>query len=295
MVSRRNMPGSRVTAFLRLIPALALALACAAVAAPGGNGPAFDELVATERAFARRAQDGGVTSAFQEFLADDSVVFAPGPMNGKTFYASRPRSTRSLIWGPAQAEVAASGDLGYTMGPWLARPLEQPEADPAAGHFLSIWRRGDDGKFHNVIDVGVDHAPQALAAAVDRRGPVATAASMKELSPSQHSARQNALLLADRELVARLADGDGAAALADVLTDDAIVLRNGSGPRWGARALPEPGDMPPMDLVALHVSAAGDFGATAGAGGDPKRPHVYVRAWRWTDGGWRVCADALKH
>ncbi|HET7844084.1 MAG TPA: hypothetical protein VFL14_08040 [Xanthomonadales bacterium] len=284
-----------MTALPRFLPALALALACVAVAAPAGSpDAAFDELVATERAFAQRAQDGGVTSAFREFLAEDSVVFAPGPMNGRSFYAGRPKSTRAMLWGPAQAEVAASGDLGYTMGPWLARPLGSPDADPAAGHFFSIWRRGDDGRFHNVIDVGVDHAPQALAAAVDRRGPAAASAA-KPLSASQQSARQNALLLADRELVARLAEGDGATALAAVLTDDAIVLRNGSGPRWGARALPDPGVLPPMDLVALHVSAAGDLGATAGAGGDPKRPHVYVRAWRWTEGGWRVCADALKH
>jgi ketosteroid isomerase-like protein len=285
------MPGSRVTAFFRFLPVLALA--SAAAAAPADKS--FYELVATERAFAQRAQDRGATAAFQEYLADDSVVFAPAPMNGREFYAGRERASNALLWGPAQAEIAASGDLGYTMGPWLARPLDAPDADPkGAGHFFSVWRRGDDGKFRNVIDVGVDHAPQALPAAVDRRGPQATVAATA-LSASQRSARQNALLLADRELVARLADGDGAPALAAVLTDDAIVLRNGSGPRWGARSLPEPGTLPPMDLVALHVSAAGDFGATAGAGGDPKRPHVYVRAWRWTDAGWRICADALKH
>lgn len=293
MVSRRNMPGLRVTAFRRYLPALALGLACAATAAPPGSDAAFDELVATERAFAQRAGDGGVTAAFQEYLASDSVVFAPGPMNGRTFYAGRPRSTQSLVWAPAQAEVAASGDLGYTIGPWLARPLAKPDADPAAGHFLSIWRRGDDGRFRNVIDVGIDHAPQALAAAVDRRGP--TGAAGAALSTSQASARANSLLLADRELVARLAEGGGAQALGAVLTDDAIVLRNGSGPRWGARALTDPGTLPPMDLVSLQISAAGDFGATAGAGGDEKSPHVYVRAWRWTDAGWRVCVDVLKH
>ena len=46
-------------------------------------------LVEAERAFARAAATKGTRDAFLEFLADDGIVFQPGPINGKEFWRQR--------------------------------------------------------------------------------------------------------------------------------------------------------------------------------------------------------------
>lgn len=270
---------------------LLLALLLAAGAVHAGDDPAYDAMVAAERAFARRATEAGVTAAFVEFMAEDSIVFRPNPVPGRAWYAKQPKAGFALDWAPAQAEIAASGDLGYTLGPWLLRPLGKPDADPAAGHFFSIWQRGDDGRFRNVLDLGVDHGPQALAAAVDRRGPKTSGAA--PLTPTEATARSQALLLADRDLVSKLTTSDAYAALRAALTPDAIVLRPGVGPRQGPDGVAPFAPLAWCDLAMLRMSAAGDFGTTAGWGGDPKNPYSYARAWRWTEQGWKVAADIL--
>lgn len=277
------------SAVLVVLLGLGLALGCAPARA--GEDPAYDAMVEAERAFARRANEIGVTAAFVEFLADDAIVFRPNPVAAKPWYAAQPKAGFALDWRPAQAEIAASGDLGYTLGPWLLRPIGKPDADPAAGHFFSIWQRGDDGRFRNVLDLGVEHGPQALAAAVDRRGPKRFGA--EPLAPAAAKAREQALLRADRALVAELSTPDAHAALRAALTEDAIVLRTGSGPRQGPGGVAPFAPLAWCDLAMLRMSAAGDFGATAGWGGDPKKPFSYARAWRWTDRGWKVAADIL--
>ena len=47
-------------------------------------------LVAMERAFAKAAAIKGTRDAFIEFLADDGIIFQPGPVNGKKFWSERP-------------------------------------------------------------------------------------------------------------------------------------------------------------------------------------------------------------
>ena len=46
-------------------------------------------LVEMEHAFAKAAATKGTRDAFIEFLADDGIVFQPGPVNGKKFWTGR--------------------------------------------------------------------------------------------------------------------------------------------------------------------------------------------------------------
>src|SRR5215831_9619762 len=46
-------------------------------------------LVEMEHAFAKAAATKGTRDAFLEFLADDGIVFQPGPVNGKKFWTER--------------------------------------------------------------------------------------------------------------------------------------------------------------------------------------------------------------
>src|SRR4051812_3029105 len=46
-------------------------------------------LVDAERNFSQAGQEKGTRAAFLEFLADDAIVFRPGPVNGKEVWSKR--------------------------------------------------------------------------------------------------------------------------------------------------------------------------------------------------------------
>lgn len=112
-------------------------------------------LVEMEHAFAKAAATKGTRDAFIEFLADDGIVFQPGPVNGKKFWTERERRKGLLSWEPEYADVARAGDLGWTTGPWEFRP-NGPEDKPVAfGEYFTIWKKQSDGSWKAVLDRGV--------------------------------------------------------------------------------------------------------------------------------------------
>lgn len=131
----------------------------------------FDDMVAAERAFAADASARNTRDAFLAAYADDGVAFAPGPVNAQRLWQSRSVNKNRLEWTPEIAEIAASGELGYTSGPW--RFTEAGADKPNAyGHFFSIWRKGADGKWKLLLDHGVSHPETPFPEKVTRRGGV---------------------------------------------------------------------------------------------------------------------------
>ncbi|MCX7042466.1 MAG: nuclear transport factor 2 family protein [Gammaproteobacteria bacterium] len=138
-------------------------------AAPLAHADDFDDMVAAERAFAADASARGTRAAFLEALADDGLVFAPGPGNGKRVWEARPENKNRLEWAPELAEISASGDLGYTSGPWRFTP-DGAEKPSGFGHFFTLWRKGADGKWKVLVDHGISHKEVAFPEKVQRRG-----------------------------------------------------------------------------------------------------------------------------
>lgn len=131
-------------------------------AVPEDPGTA-DSLAEAEKAFAHESVAKGMKAAFLNALADDGLVFDPGPgaQNGKKVWLEKKESRAILDWQPVLAVVSSSGDLGYTTGPWNYRksPNQKPEA---FGEFVSVWRR-EGGKWKLLCDIGSDHpAPSAM-------------------------------------------------------------------------------------------------------------------------------------
>jgi len=72
--------------------------------------------------------------------------------------------TRRLRWHPVQAVVAASGDLGYTIGRWDLQVRGEGGAWTSAGtgNYVTIWRQQADGSWQVAVDIGnEDPPPQA--------------------------------------------------------------------------------------------------------------------------------------
>lgn len=139
--------------------------------------PAVRAIVEQERAFSAASVAKSTRDAFMEFLADDSLLFRPGPVPGKMFIRNRPAPPGKLVWAPTFADVASSEDIGYTTGPYEFRKAEMTETPQSWGHYVSIWRKQRDGSWKVEVELAVSHEkfPTAVADVKDVATPPATA------------------------------------------------------------------------------------------------------------------------
>src|SRR5215813_13221282 len=100
---------------------------------------ALNTLVNSEKSFSKTSEQKGIKGSFVEYFADDSVIFRPGPVNGKKFYSDQAERPGLLTWRPVIADISNSGDLGYTTGPWEFRKNGKDDPKVFYGYYFSIW------------------------------------------------------------------------------------------------------------------------------------------------------------
>jgi ketosteroid isomerase-like protein len=133
--------------------AAVLAAAGAAVADPAAD------LLEADRAFARVSAERGVADAFAQFLAEDALSLPDGgvPQRGREAIVDELRAGPAfeLEWTPREAEVAASGELGWTWGVYTVRvPKAEGGVRTRSGKYLNVWRRKPGGDWRVIVDMG---------------------------------------------------------------------------------------------------------------------------------------------
>jgi ketosteroid isomerase-like protein len=121
-------------------------------------------LLDTDIDFSRVSVEKGAAEAFFEFLAPDAISLPVGefPIRGrdaiKIHLAAGPQGI--LAWTPVEAEVARSGDLGYTWGNYEFRS-EGPDGKRQItyGKYISIWKKQTDGSWKVMLDGGNPSPP----------------------------------------------------------------------------------------------------------------------------------------
>ena len=127
-----------------------------AFAQPKEQPPALMSVGEAERSFARTSVQKGIRDSFLEFFADDGVNFTPAPGNAKEFYNKRPAASPVILdWSPVYADVAASGDLGYTTGPYTVTNKADNKV-VAQGYYFSVWKKQADGNWKVMADIGIE-------------------------------------------------------------------------------------------------------------------------------------------
>lgn len=96
--------------------------------------------------------------AFLTYFADDGVeVVDGGGFDTKDAMRKRapwPEGT-TLTWTPIKAEMAASGDLGYTYGNYIYTAKNKDGKLVANyGKYTSIWKKQQDGQWKVMLDMG---------------------------------------------------------------------------------------------------------------------------------------------
>jgi ketosteroid isomerase-like protein len=104
------------------------------------------------------AKDGH--AAFITYFAEDGVELVDsGGINTKDDMRKQPAwpAGTSLTWTPVKAEMAASGDLGYTYGNYVFTAKDKDgKAVVSYGKYTSIWKKQKNGQWKVVLDMGND-------------------------------------------------------------------------------------------------------------------------------------------
>jgi len=147
-----------------MLPATMILMACGSDAVDRGMDvePPADPAVLMEadRAFSAAVAEGG-SEAWASWFAEDGAIVreGDGEIRGRAAVHAASAGLDApgvrLTWDPDRADIAASGDLGWTTGGWVS---EATDADGAVttnqGVYVSIWRLQDDGSWKVVMDLG---------------------------------------------------------------------------------------------------------------------------------------------
>ncbi len=269
-----------------------------------GSGMSGDlrDLIAAERAFARLSVERGTRAAFLEYLAADALIFRPRPEPGRAHWEGRPEPTTVLSWEPAFACVAASGDLGYSTGPWALHDRAEGKRPPSHGQFVSIWRREPAG-WRVVVDLGIVHTkPDSGAVTLSHPAPKPSPGEPDTLVAGKDLAALAHDIQAADEALATAITRSGLAALDTLATADIRVLRMGRLPGVGrkdaSRLLAgKPGEVrftPAAAAAARSADLGYSYGTAEYRGSDGLLREVmsYVHVWRRDPGeSWRLALD----
>jgi ketosteroid isomerase-like protein len=113
------------------------------------------EMLKADRAMNDMAAKEGFNSAIL-YYADSNIVKFENtrfPLIGKAVFAAsfdKNRDLKNISWKPVNAEVAQSGDIGYTWGNWKFTAKDTTYY----GNYFTAWKKQKDGSWKVTLDGG---------------------------------------------------------------------------------------------------------------------------------------------
>jgi ketosteroid isomerase-like protein len=249
---------------------------------------AVRSMVDAEKKFYETGQEKGTRAAFLAFLADDAIVFRPGPVNGKEAWGKRPETGLDLVWEPTFAAIARSGDFGYDTGPAKWRAKKTDEKFSGYGHFISVWKKQKDGTWKVALDCGIENTRS------DAKPPLQLVAPKNRGQGTLESLQQT------QSAFIATAKFDFTKAFRQFGSDEVRVYRDGSFPTVGKKAgvelLGSEQAGVAMEIMKSDMSSSSDlaysYGSCADTRTQPARAGNFVQIWQ-TDasGTWKLVLD----
>ena len=114
-----------------------------------------NEIIKTDKEFSAASSKVGMKQAFIDYIDADGILLRPDnpPIIGANaiqYLSEQIDSSYTLTWEPSAAQVAGSGDLGYSYGIYNL----QLQDTTIQGTYVSIWKRQPDGKWKFVLETG---------------------------------------------------------------------------------------------------------------------------------------------
>ena len=275
---------------MRISIVLALLLAGCAALPPPGTDDAYS-LADAETRFAAQSVATDMRTAFLANFAPDGMYLRKGEwINAIKDLQGRAAPPIVLDWRPAFTEVAASGEMGLSTGPWKVTSKTDPSQPPSYGQFVSIWKREPNGPWKVVADIGISNPKPSLWEA-----PLVATPSGPASDPDPQGVETIEGLF---QLTSNFTGNAGAYRMN--ASPRLRVYREGVDPMTVREDAFNSNDAMPRELINWkveysEVAKSGDFGYARGRYGKyaeyPKMSGSFLRVWRMEAGHWRVVMD----
>jgi len=261
-----------------------------------------EEVANAEKNFAKKALETNTRQAFLEYYADNVIVFRNGgPANGKEDWSKRKADSSELWWQPVFADMAGSGDFGYTTGPWEWKKLKTDNTPSAYGYYNSIWKKGKDGIWQVVIDIGIPTgAPSA-----EKNRPTGFSAIQSKPVTGDYKSFKKELFDVEKTFLG-LYKKDNRAAYTKYISGETRIYRPNNQPCVSAetikRVLADTSLIFFFESLDGDIATSGDLGyiygkvkATGVYNGQPVNADLnYMRIWkRESTGDWKIVLDVI--
>ena len=152
-----NIPNFSMAIFLAIISFVFIITACSQKI---NIQEEKEAMMNADRAFSKLSVEKGTYTAFSTYMVDDAIHYVDKnhPLKGREQILKmfNPKSKSTLEWEPFKSEIAASGDLGYSLGNWVHTSKDSTGKEVKNyGCYCSIWKKQEDGSWKYVYDAGI--------------------------------------------------------------------------------------------------------------------------------------------
>lgn len=252
----------------------------------------MDELIAAERSFAAFSVAHSTKEAFLQYIDSNSLMFDKGhPVKAHAYWKQREKRPGVLNWYPQFAEISASGDFGYTTGPWTFQSSATDTVE-SRGLYCTVWYRNNDGEWKFLIDLGVGNTPEYPSAEV-----------IKVDMPKQSEniaavARVFPMVAAENDYVKELMNNKYRAS-EKYLSAKSILARNGQAPAITPAAQHAIIDSTSAGikytLEGWDIASVPDMGYVYGTTTINGKTEGYFRVWRREKNGWKIALEVVRY
>jgi ketosteroid isomerase-like protein len=155
----------RITAYVEVSPGTLSTNAGDRISPTMSPAASLSAMVAADSAYAERASSLGAGVAARDAMSEDGVLLTTtqlvvGPRAASDYFESL--RSFSISWAPRDARVAASGDLGFTIGDAVVTSLGPTGAAAQSfTKYLTVWRKEVDGRWR-VLVTGANDRPSPI-------------------------------------------------------------------------------------------------------------------------------------
>lgn len=255
-------------------------------------------LVEAEKDFAKTAIEKSVRTAFLTFFDNHTIAFNNGqPVYGRRDWEKRQETNGYLFWWPVYADIAASGDFGYTTGPAVFGPDRTTKEAKGGLYYASVWKKDVNGNWKVVADLGSSVY-----------NPSENLVTFKTASRAPHPVNdlgteaKRELIALDRSYNEEL--NKSKESFDDsYFSDEARIHRRGIAPLTTTESIKQFNDDSQyfFDHSDGQLSSSNDMAFTYGVvkiknskeGKGSIVPACYMRVWKIEDGEWNIVLDVI--
>ena len=123
-----------------------------------------DVLITADKAFSDYADMHGYGKAFLNFADSSAVMLRDNQMPAKGYeelqsiFDTNDTSVK-LTWEPLFADIAQSGELGYTYGIYTVKSPLKSDSAISQGTYVSVWKKNQQNEWKWILDCGTQGLP----------------------------------------------------------------------------------------------------------------------------------------